>query len=181
MSEEPGIKVTDKRMFDADGELREEYRFLEDETRRQKAPEPPAEPPAGREGPAGPSPLDPRAPDPRSGPAPGASATAPDPGAGRPAVEIPSPTPGPGAGPQAGGGPSFFDLLAVLAEPVAFYLGDQPLPDGETREDLQAARVYIDLLDVLRQKTAGNLSAQEANVLEDLLYRLRLRYVEKRG
>jgi hypothetical protein len=34
---------------------------------------------------------------------------------------------------------------------------------------------------VLRQKTAGNVSAQESAVLEDVLYRLRLRYVQKRG
>ena len=37
------------------------------------------------------------------------------------------------------------------------------------------------LLDVLRQKTAGNVTAQESSVLEDVLYRLRLRYVQKRG
>ena len=43
------------------------------------------------------------------------------------------------------------------------------------------ARLHIDLLDVLRQKSAGNLTAQEAAVLEDVLYRLRLRYVQKRG
>ena len=43
------------------------------------------------------------------------------------------------------------------------------------------ARLHIDLLDVLRQKTAGNLTAQESAFLEDLLYRLRVRYVQKRG
>jgi hypothetical protein len=43
------------------------------------------------------------------------------------------------------------------------------------------ARLHIDLLAVLRQKTAGNLTAQEAAFLEDLLYRLRVRYVQKRG
>ena len=31
------------------------------------------------------------------------------------------------------------------------------------------------------QKTVGNLTAQESAVLEDILYRLRLRYVQKRG
>ena len=43
------------------------------------------------------------------------------------------------------------------------------------------ARLHIDLLDVLRQKTAGNLTAQELAVLEDFLYRARVRYVQKRG
>ena len=69
----------------------------------------------------------------------------------------------------------------VLTEPVPFYLGDAALPDGQTMENLEAARLHIDLLDVLRQRTAGNLTAQEQAVLEDLLYRLRVRYVQKRG
>lgn len=176
MSDEPGIKVNDKRMFTSTGELREEYRFLEDEARRPEpppasaapAPEPGAPAPAGVVEPAA-------APGGSTRAFEGASA-APDLGTQRPPVEIPDAGLGPG-----GDAPSFYDLLAIVAEPVPFYLGDQPLPDGEVREDLQAARLYIDLLDVLRQKTAGNLTVQEANVLEDLLYRLRLRYVEKRG
>ncbi|MFP5287563.1 MAG: DUF1844 domain-containing protein [Thermoanaerobaculia bacterium] len=32
---------------------------------------------------------------------------------------------------------------------------------------------------MLRQKTAGNLTAQESAILEDLIYRLRVRYVQK--
>ena len=71
--------------------------------------------------------------------------------------------------------------MAVLAEPVSLYLGDIPLPDGQSAENLEMARLHIDLLDVLRQKTAGNVTAQESSVLEDVLYRLRLRYVQKRG
>lgn len=161
------MKVTDKRMFTPEGELREEYRFLEERSKSEEpapAPEPataePAEvgapPPEGR--------LD-------EEPAPAAAATV-DPNAQRPPIEMP------GAGP---GGPAFFDLLGVLAEPIPFYLGDASLPSGETEENLEAARFYIDLLDVLRQKTAGNLTSQEADALEDLLYRLRVRYVQKRG
>jgi hypothetical protein len=69
----------------------------------------------------------------------------------------------------------------VLAEPVALYMGDAELPDGGSVENLDMARVHIDLLDVLRRKTAGNLSAQEAATLEDVLYRLRMRCVQKRG
>lgn len=84
-------------------------------------------------------------------------------------------------GTPAGLGPTFLDLVGVLTEPVPFYLGDAALPDGQTMENLDAARLHIDLLDVLRQRTAGNLTAQEQAVLEDLLYRLRVRYVQKRG
>jgi hypothetical protein len=154
------MKVTDKRMFTPEGELREEYRFLEDQAKR---PEPEGRPAkdAGAPASAAPSP-EPEQP---------AAATV-EPSAQRPPLDAP------GAGP---GGPAFFDLLGVLAEPIAFYLGDARLPTGETEENLDAARFHIDLLDVLRQKTSGNLTAQEADALEDLLYRLRVRYVQKRG
>ncbi len=107
-----------------------------------------------------------------SAPAPAAAPAAPA-GSAAPPLELP--------GAPAGLGPSFLDLVGVLAEPVPFYLGDAALPDGQTMENLDAARLHIDLLDVLRQRTAGNLTAQELGVLEDLLYRLRVRYVQKRG
>jgi hypothetical protein len=84
-------------------------------------------------------------------------------------------------GAPAGLGPTFLDLVGLLTDPLPFYLGDETLPDGQSVENLDAARLHIDLLDVLRQRTAGNLTAQEQAVLEDLLYRLRVRYVQKRG
>ena len=71
--------------------------------------------------------------------------------------------------------------MSVLAQPIAVYLGDAKLPDGETMENLDLARLHIDLLSVLEEKTRGNLTSQESNFLSDLLYQLRLRYVEKRG
>jgi hypothetical protein len=155
------IKVTDKRMFNAAGELREEYRFLDDKGKASAEPEkkasPPPEPPRSErlERPA-----DPVRPIPLEA----------DRGA---TIEIPGTPPGLG--------PSFLDLLAMLAEPVSIYLGDIELPDGGTAENLEMARLHIDLLDILRQKTRGNLTAQESGFLEDLLYRLRMRYVQKRG
>ncbi len=159
MSEEKTgtIKVTDKRMFGPDGSLREEYRFLEGET-GASAPEPPTPPP-------------PPQPAPAAAAAAEAGTTA---GPGGPRLEIPP-------GPEAVASPSFFDLVALLAEPVALYLGDLQLPDGRSAENLDMARLHIDLLDVLRHKTAGNLGAGESAFLDDLLYRLRLRYVQKRG
>lgn len=167
MSEE-GIKVTDKRMFTPEGELREEYRFLEEQAKRSREDE--EERSVAAAEPAPPA-AEPAAPPETPGGGTPASAE-PDRDAERPPVDMP----GPGAD-----GPAFFDLLGLLAEPVPFYLGDARLPTGETGENLEAARFYIDLLDVLRQKTAGNLTAQEADALEDLLYRLRVRYVQKRG
>jgi len=156
-SQEKEIKVTDKRMFTPDGELREEYRFL-----AEKSTEPPGGTTvleAAREAVANPAPLPPPAP-------------APEPRFEAPPLEMP------GAPPDLGG-PTFYDLAAILAEPIPIYLGDMELPDGQSAENLEMARLHIDLLDVLRQKTVGNLSAQESAFMEDLLYRMRVRYVQK--
>ena len=182
------IKVTDKRMFTAEGELREEYRYLEQQrsgsnesegsTGTQEAVEQPPSadekqktgagqptPPGGDLGIPG---TRPRAAEPeRSEPV--ASSTEP----GTP-LELPDTA-------DSVGKPSFLDLLATLAEPATIYLGDVQLPDGKSAEDLRLARFYIDLLGVLLDKTQGSLSAQESSVLEDLIYRLQMRYVQKRG
>ena len=155
------MKVTDKRMFTPEGELREEYRFLnEKSTAATETAAAIAEPPP-----------EPARPEPRR-PEPARQAV------GYPEPQEDSGLDFPGA-PQ--GGPGFLDLAAMLAEPAAIYLGDAPLPDGQWAENLEMARLHIDLLDVLRQKTAGNLTAQESAILEDLIYRLRVRYVQKRG
>ena len=153
------IKVTDKRMFTASGELREEYKDLADgasgrtvETDRAAA----SEDRGGVRGkPAGGGATDP------------AAAT----GGAESAAQERIPT----------AAPTFFDLAGLLAEPAAVYLGDVRLPDGSTSENLELARLHIDLLEILRKVTRGNLDARESAFLDDLLYRLRLRYVEKQG
>jgi hypothetical protein len=45
-------------------------------------------------------------------------------------------------------------------------------------KDLALAKHSIDILSMLEQKTKGNLNAAEAQLMEGLLYDLRLRYVE---
>ncbi len=171
--QEPKIKVTDRRMFTADGKLREGFEHLEDADAgaAAKPPKRPAEAPQAAEPPR---PEAPKA----TGPAPRAEADPPPPGAPGPQGDAADAIPG-GAG--ALGTPSFLELIGILAEPIAIYLGDARLPDGGSAENLDAARFYIDLLDVLRAKTEGNLTPREASVLEDLLYQLRMRYVRKRG
>jgi hypothetical protein len=163
------LKVTDKRIFTPEGELRDEFQHLQEGTASSTAP------PTATSAPEPAAPSPPHPPERQSPPTDprGTRAAAPGEEPTSPRLELPG-TPGFGA-------PSFYDLVAVLAEPVSLYLGDIPLPDGQSAENLEMARLHIDLLDVLRQKTAGNLGAQESAVLEDLLYRLRLRYVQKRG
>ncbi len=77
-------------------------------------------------------------------------------------------------------GPTGFDtLVSYLSTTAMFQLGLLPGPGGERIPvDLVNARRTIDLLDVLQQKTRGNLTPGEAKLLEDVLYELRLTYVE---
>lgn len=180
------LKVTDKRIFTPEGDLKDEFQHLKDQPPPSVVAERPAEAPSAAKAAAEPAPKQPGPKQPPSSSQPSSRPPASsDPrGAGRgPAPPEPEPAPRlelPGT-PPGYGAPTFYDLVAVLAEPVSLYLGDIPLPDGQSAENLEMARLHIDLLDVLRQKTAGNVSAQESAVLEDVLYRLRLRYVQKRG
>jgi hypothetical protein len=57
------------------------------------------------------------------------------------------------------------------------HLGDAPSPDGAA-PDLELARQNIDLLELLQQKTKGNLSGDEERLLAQALYDLKARYVE---
>ena len=71
-------------------------------------------------------------------------------------------------------------FLMSLSTQALFCLGEIPDPvEGKVKEDLQAARELIDILAMLQQKTRGNLDADEARLLEDILFDLRMRYVKK--
>jgi hypothetical protein len=60
------------------------------------------------------------------------------------------------------------------------HLGDMSHPEaGHTAENLLLARQTIDILAMLEEKTRGNLTAEEARFLRDLLADLRLRFVER--
>jgi hypothetical protein len=150
---EKKMKVTDKRLFTSEGELKNEFRHLEDQA--------PAEPTADVEPPTVEPPVE--EPEPRQ---------VDEQMADRSEAETP-PT---GRGYVS---PTFFDLVGVVAQPIALYLGDAKMPDGESLENLELARLYIDLLEVLYKKSAGNVTPEEGEFLKDLLYQLRLRFVEK--
>lgn len=156
------MKVTDRRMFTDDGELREEYRFLEQQKAGTAAGKPPSVAPEDTAASASGAPAD--------GPEQAASATPPPRSETADAPQMP---------PHGAQSPGFMDLVAVLAEPIAFLLGDAQLPDGQSAQDLPRARLHIDLLAVLQEKTRGNVPEQETALLEDLLAQLRMRYVEK--
>ncbi|MFO0916153.1 MAG: DUF1844 domain-containing protein [Pirellulales bacterium] len=72
-----------------------------------------------------------------------------------------------------------FDLLvSMLITPALMSLGQQVDPRQPMMPvDLPQARLYIDLLGVLRQRTQGNLAAEEDEMLEAWIEQLQLLYV----
>jgi len=73
-------------------------------------------------------------------------------------------------------------LINAMTQPALIYLGEIPHPGtGKPVVDLEQARVQIDMLDLLRVKTRGNLSSEEESLLERVLYQLRMLYVSRSG
>jgi hypothetical protein len=66
----------------------------------------------------------------------------------------------------------------MLATEAVVALGDAPDPaSGKREQALPHAAEMIDLLLLLRDKTEGNRTAEETQLLEEVLYDLQLRYV----
>jgi hypothetical protein len=76
--------------------------------------------------------------------------------------------------------PDFVFFVTTLSIQASIALGIIPDPaDNKTRIDLVQAKFLIDTLTMIQEKTKGNLNEDEDKLLENLLYELRLQYVEK--
>ncbi len=75
---------------------------------------------------------------------------------------------------------SFTAFVLSLASTAAIHFGDLPDPaTGQPVEpNLDGAAQMIEILALLEEKTKGNLTAEERQFLEQVLYELRLRFVE---
>ncbi len=148
--EAKGFKVSDRRAFTPEGELREN----EEPTPASEKPEPIQQPEPKRE---------------KQAPTRGT-----DPG-GR-AQGVPGTQPSPGHPPEIG----FMDLVNMLLSNALMQLGDMPDPvSGESIENLQGVQVMIAFLTMLQEKTKGNLDKDEAKALDEVLYDLRMRFMTK--
>jgi hypothetical protein len=75
--------------------------------------------------------------------------------------------------------PSFRRLVESLAQNAAMLLGGYADPStGQAMLDLEGSRELIDMLDALREKTKGNLTAEEDRLLLEVLGSLKLSYME---
>lgn len=75
---------------------------------------------------------------------------------------------------------TFSGFVISLATTAALHFGDiaDPTTGQRPEPDLQAAGHIIQILEMLQAKTRGNLIPEEEKLLDDLLYELRLRFVQ---
>ncbi len=74
--------------------------------------------------------------------------------------------------------PNFSFFVSTLALQVSVFLGQIPNPATNKKEkNLTQAKFIIDTLSMLKEKTKNNLNNDENNLLENILYELRMQYV----
>jgi hypothetical protein len=73
----------------------------------------------------------------------------------------------------------FFNYIASLGFQAMIFLGEMPNPiTNQTEKNLKQAKFLIDTLVILRDKTKGNLSKEEDDLLNGTIYELQMRYVD---
>ena len=73
----------------------------------------------------------------------------------------------------------FSNFVLSLNASALIHLGD--IPDPQSRErliNLPAAKHTIEILEIIKTKTVGNLDGEEQKLLDDVLYNLRMKYVK---
>ena len=74
----------------------------------------------------------------------------------------------------------FIQYIAMLANSGMQHLGKMMNPiTGKTERNLDAARAIVDMLSMFKEKTKGNLSKEEARVMDEALSNLQLNYADE--
>ena len=73
----------------------------------------------------------------------------------------------------------FIEFVVMHAQNAALFLGQIPNPKtGEGEVNLELARMFIDQLAMIQEKTRGNLTSEETKVLSNAISNLQMAYVE---
>jgi hypothetical protein len=76
----------------------------------------------------------------------------------------------------------FVQFVMLQVQNIYYVLGRIPSQDGRPMPpNLEAAKMLIDQLEMIQEKTRGNVSTQEGSILEDALKNVRLAFVETSG
>lgn len=74
----------------------------------------------------------------------------------------------------------FISFVGSLAASALMHMGEKITPDQpDDIRDLAAAKQMIDLIDLLKEKTRGNLTDEESKMMETLTYNLKMRFVKE--
>jgi hypothetical protein len=153
------FKVVDRRLFTPEGEFRKEVAEQQDRDRETA----PTAIPASAPGAVRPA---------EAGAISGKPATQ-----SAPPAAVPTAAATPADAPKRS--PVFENLIRSLGQNAAMLLGGYADPQtGRPVLDLEGAREMIDMLDVLREKTKGNLAPEEDSLLLDVLGNLKLAFME---
>jgi len=153
--QEESFKVIDRRLFNDQGEIRDEA--VREERRQQETETIPAA--AGNSSATGAQKRETAAKSPQKS-EPSAAPQAPQ-------ADQPKPSRG------------FQMLVNFVAQNAAMLLGAYPDPrTGQAMLDLEGARELIDMLDALRESSRGNLAPDDERLLLDVLGSLKLSYME---
>ncbi|MEO7932846.1 MAG: DUF1844 domain-containing protein [Chthoniobacterales bacterium] len=73
----------------------------------------------------------------------------------------------------------FIEFVMMQSQHAALFLGQIPNPQtGEATVNLEAARMFIDQLEMVREKTRGNLTSDEEKIINNALSNLQLAFLE---
>lgn len=73
----------------------------------------------------------------------------------------------------------FIEFVMMQAQNAALFLGQIPNPQtGQAEVNLEVARMFIDQLVMIQEKTRGNLTSEESTVLRNALSSLQMAFVE---
>ena len=154
--QEESFKVIDRRLFNTEGEIRDEA--VREERRKQETEPSPASSPNSSA--AGAQKRENATPK-------GSQKVEPARPADAPEAEVPKPSRG------------IQMLINFVAQNAAMLLGAYPDPrSGQPILDLEGARELIDMLDGLREASRGNLAPEDDRLLLDVLGSLKLSYME---
>ena len=77
---------------------------------------------------------------------------------------------------------NFTNFVISLSTSALFHFGDFPeYEGGKAEKNLPAAKQTIDILNMLNEKTKGNLDPNETSLIQGVLYELKMRYVKEKG
>jgi hypothetical protein len=77
---------------------------------------------------------------------------------------------------------NFTNFVLSLSTSALFHFGDfAESEDAAPQKNLPAAKQTIDILDMLNEKTKGNLDKNESSLIQGVLYELKMRYVKEKA